>query len=109
MITPYTTVAKIVLGVGLGIFCGVVVFYALGVGNLTTSVVSNFAQWAAIVILFMITMILPHARRLDAARTPGQNINATKNVGSDNGQRAIKTGMVLLLLSVVLFFFRCLR
>lgn len=104
MTVSHAAATKIFLGIVLSIFCGVLMLYALGLGNLTKSEISNIAQWSAIVILFMITLVLPNARRRDAIRNPDKNLSAPGTVANDNGKKSIRTGIVLLILSVVLFF-----
>lgn len=103
MVRPYTTAAKAVLGAALVVFCAVLLLYATKIGNLSEQFVSNAAQWSAIVILFVIVLVLPQARRRDEARNLSAGTSATKTADPSHGLKAIRIGAILLALSVILF------
>ena len=100
---PYTTTAKAILGAALIVFCAALLFYAIGIGNLSGRSVINVAQWSAIIIVFVIVLVLPQARRRDEVRNLPAGTSATKITDPSNGLKAIRIGAILLALSVVLF------
>lgn len=103
MFKSSTIAAKAVLGAALVAFCGILIFYAFGIGDLPYATVEKVASCSAVLIVFMALLVLPRARRRDEARNRLGNAGTLKPVDGDKGRNAIRMGSAMLALSVVLF------